>query len=47
MLENKTIKAMYEAPKVEVYEVLVEQGFAASFDGTIEDIGNTNDPIGW
>jgi len=34
----------YEAPKVEVIEVEVEQGFAASFDGdnppTVENGGN-------
>lgn len=39
----KTVGA-YEAPKVEVIEVEVEQGFAASFDGdnppTVENGGN-------
>ena len=43
MQENKVIKATYEAPKVEVYEVLVEQGFSASG----ETLGVTKDDIDW
>lgn len=43
MLENKTVEATYEAPKVEMYEVLVEQGFSAS----LEPIGDTNPELDW
>ena len=45
MQENKTIKATYEAPQVEVYEVLVEQGFSAS--GGNEPLGAFKDDIEW
>jgi hypothetical protein len=35
----------YEAPKVEVIEVEVEKGFAAS--SNIESLGGTNEEIEW
>ena len=37
-MENKN----YIAPEIEVIEVAVEQGFAASLEGI-----DRNDPIGW
>ena len=50
MQENKRIKATYEAPKVEVYEVLVEHGFSASgivSGSMIESPGIVQPEIEW
>ena len=50
MQENKTIKATYEAPKVEVYEVLVEQGFSASgiiVSGSMIESPGINEDLDW
>ena len=35
----------YEAPKIEVFEVEVEKGFASS--SCTESLGDTNNEIGW
>lgn len=36
----------YEAPSVELYEFVVEQGFCIS-DSTIEEIGDRNAELEW
>ena len=36
-MNNTETRTMYEAPKVEVIEVHVEKGFAASFGGYAQD----------
>ena len=36
-MNNTETRTMYEAPKVEVIEVKVEKGFAASFGGYAQD----------
>ena len=43
-MENREkVKAAYIAPTIEMYEVLVEQGFSSSIEG----IGEEKDEIGW
>lgn len=43
---KETMKT-YEAPQVEVLEVEVEKGFANSYTGSNEELGNLKEDLGW
>lgn len=44
-MENRTIEVQYDAPRVEVFEVLVEQGFIISADN--EMLGDKKEDMEW
>lgn len=47
-MKNKEIQTQpYVAPLIEVFEVKVEQGFAGSYTGSNEELGNSKEDFGW
>ena len=43
---EETTKA-YQAPQIEVFEIEVERGFANSYTGGNENLGDRKDDFGW
>ena len=44
-MRNRTIDVQYDAPRVEVFEVLIEQGFILSVGN--EQIGDEKEDLEW